>query len=64
MNPSPFHQKDLDDDLEEFIVSWAKEYPLNDPIRLVVHLRNRPPGMDAQSVIERAVDNYLLTERN
>jgi hypothetical protein len=36
MDPSPFHEKDLDYDLEEFIVSWATEYPLHDPIRLIV----------------------------
>jgi hypothetical protein len=58
MDPSPFHKKDLDDDLEEFIVSWATEYPLHDPIRLVVHLEN-PSGPDVQSVIERAVHNYF-----
>ena len=27
IDPSPFHEKDLDHDLEEFIVSWATEYP-------------------------------------
>jgi hypothetical protein len=59
MDPSPFHEKDLDDDLEEFIVSWATEYPLRDPIRLVVHLQSCLPGTDAQSVIERAVHNYF-----
>jgi hypothetical protein len=66
MDPSPFHKKDLDDDLEEFIVSWATEYPLHDPIRLVVHLENRPSGADVQSVIERAVHNYFAykTELN
>jgi hypothetical protein len=66
MDPSPFHQKDLDDDLEEFIVSWATEYPLHDPIRLVVYLRSPLPGTDAQSVIERAVHNYFAyrTELN
>jgi hypothetical protein len=58
MDPSPFHKKDLDDDLEEFIVSWATEYPLHGPIRLVVHLEN-PSGPDVQSVIERAVHNYF-----
>jgi hypothetical protein len=26
IDPSPFHEKDLDHDLEEFIESWAKEY--------------------------------------
>ena len=63
MDPSPFHEKDLDDDLEEFIVSWATEYPLHNPIRLVVHLQSRLPGIDAQSVIERAVHNYFCLSK-
>lgn len=36
MDPSPFHEKDLDHDAEEFIVSWAKEFPKNEPLALVV----------------------------
>jgi hypothetical protein len=59
MDPSPFHEKDLDDDLEEFIVSWATEYSLHQPLRLIVHLQERPPGADAQKVIEQAVHNYF-----
>lgn len=59
IDPSPFHEKDLDHDLEEFIVSWATEYPLHEPLRLVVYLQNRPPGATAQKVIERAVHNYF-----
>lgn len=59
IDPSPFHEKDLDHDLEEFIVSWATEYPLQEPIRLVVHVQNRPPGIDVQNVIERAIHNYF-----
>src|SRR5882762_7227068 len=66
MDPSPFHEKDLDHDLEEFIVSWATEYPLREPMRLVVHLQNRPARADAPSIIERAVHNYFAykTELN
>jgi hypothetical protein len=60
IDPSPFHRKDLDHDLEEFIVSWATEYPLNEPLRLVVYLQNRLSGMDAQNVIEQAVHNYFV----
>ena len=60
MDPSPFHEKDLDDNVEEFIVSWAKEYPLEDPVRLVVHLPNVTElGTDSRGVIERAVHNYF-----
>jgi hypothetical protein len=46
MDPSPFHERDLDDDAEEFIVSWAREYPAKGVIRLVIHLANAPPDTD------------------
>src|SRR5262245_11688636 len=59
IDPSPFHEKDLDDDLEEFIVSWAKEYPIEEPLRLVVYLQNAQLGKDAHAIIERAVYNYF-----
>jgi hypothetical protein len=59
MDPSPFHEKDLDDDAEEFIVGWAQEFPRRDPISLVVHV-NQPPGHgDAQHLVETAVHNYF-----
>jgi hypothetical protein len=43
LDPFPFREKDLDKDAEEFIVSWARELPQNQPIRIVVHL----PSMEA-----------------
>ena len=42
MDPSPFHERDLDDDAEEFIVSWAQEFPRRDPVSLVVHVNQLP----------------------
>ena len=38
MDPSPFHEKDLDGDAEEYIVSSANELPARTPLTLVVHL--------------------------
>jgi len=38
LDPSPFHDKDLDLDAEEFIVGWAKEVPRDQPLALRVHL--------------------------
>ncbi len=38
MDPSPFQEKDLDHDAEEFIVSWAREYAHRDRFALVVHV--------------------------
>jgi hypothetical protein len=37
-DPSPFNARDLDDDAEEFIVGWAREFRSNEPLRIVVHL--------------------------
>ena len=43
MDPSPFIEKDLDDDAEEFIVSWAQEFSPNAPIKLRIHwISGRP----------------------
>ena len=59
MDPSPFHEKDLDHDAEEFMISWALEFPLKDPISLVVHVNQLPAQGDAQKLIETAVHNYF-----
>ncbi|MCX6926333.1 MAG: hypothetical protein NT154_24470 [Verrucomicrobia bacterium] len=59
MDPSPFHEKDLDHDAEEFIVSWAREFPLDEPVALVVHQDALPQERDAQSMIQRAIHHYF-----
>ena len=59
MDPSPFHDKDLDHDAEEFIESWAKEFPVGEPVMLVVHLSEWPAGQEPQALVERAVHNYF-----
>src|SRR4051794_38558992 len=38
MDPSPFLEKDLDVDAEEFITGWARELPKEKPLALLVHL--------------------------
>lgn len=68
MDPSPFNEKDLDDDAEEFIVSWALEYPVSAPICLVVHLQQEPAMPKVQKLIQDVIHNYFahkadLTER-
>jgi hypothetical protein len=38
MDPSPFIEKDFYGDAEEFIVSWAQEFPSGDPLRLHIYV--------------------------
>jgi hypothetical protein len=59
MDPSPFHEKDLDHDAEEFILSWAREFPLHEPIALVVHLAELPQGSSPQPLVEQAIHHYF-----
>lgn len=59
MDPSPFHERDLDDDAEEFIVGWAQEFPRRDPVSLVVHVNQLPAHGDPQHLLETAVHNYF-----
>ena len=59
MDPSPFHEKDLDHDAEEFIISWAQEFHRKEPLELVVHLEKFPSGREPKRLIEDAVHNYF-----
>jgi hypothetical protein len=59
MDPSPFHERDLDDDAEEFIVSWAQEFPRRDPVSLVINVNQIPEQRDAQHLVKAAVHHYF-----
>lgn len=58
MDPSPFLQKDLDDEAEDFIVSWAREMPADEPITLRIYLDQWPPE-DPGQMVRTAVRNYF-----
>lgn len=57
LDPFPFHERDLDRDAEDFIVSWARELPANKAIHIVVHL----PAGEADSEHAREIDKALAT---
>lgn len=38
LDPSPFHERDLDQDAEDYIVGSAEESPRQHSLRLVIHL--------------------------
>ena len=59
MDPSPFHEKDLDHDAEEFILSWVQEYHRHDPVTLVIHVTEPVDSPGARGEVERAVHNYF-----
>lgn len=56
MDPSPFHQRDLDHDAEEFIVSWAQEHPRDEGLKLIIHLPQSPA---ADMKVQDSVQHYF-----
>lgn len=62
LDPSPFYERDLDQDAEEYIVDSADEYPLKHPLRLGIylpahHIHEQTP------VLAHAIHNYFATAR-
>lgn len=51
LDPSPFHERELDDGADAYIVDWARELPQAIPLRLVIHL----PGDEARKAQERGL---------
>jgi len=59
LDPSPFHEKDLDRDAEEYIVGWANELPPGTPLELVIRLPADQVAAAEKSDLSRAVGNYF-----
>lgn len=58
MDPTPFHHKDLDRDAEEFIESWALEFPQASRFHITVHLAQMP-AEDPTALVTEAIRNYF-----
>lgn len=55
LDPSPFTERDLDDDAEAYIVGWAREVDVRLPFRIVVHL----PASEAHKAQEHGLDSAI-----
>jgi hypothetical protein len=59
LDPFPFRERDLDKDAEEFIVSWARELPIDQPLRIVVHLPEAQAAAPEAREIGEALARYF-----
>jgi hypothetical protein len=60
MDPSPFVERDLDADAEEYIVSWARELPTDGDLELVIQL-SLPAPANRIAGVEDAVRRYFAS---
>ena len=62
MDPSPFENKDLNNDVEEFIVCSAQEFRPDQPLTLRIHLEQWP-AEDPTDLVRNSIHNYFALLR-
>ncbi len=63
-DPSPFHERDLDRDAEEYIVGTADEFRSTQPIQMVVHLPAEQMLATRSLDLEKAIQHYFTYRRD
>ncbi len=59
LDPAPFHERDLDADAEDYIISSAEEISRQRPLKLVIHLpADQVPQSNTHDLSE-AIHNYF-----
>lgn len=59
LDPSPFHQKDLDADAEDYIVGAARELPMREPLKLVLHIPHEQALSPEAAGLSRSIQGYF-----
>lgn len=59
IDPSPFRERDLDPDCEEFIVSWARETPPERSLRLEIRVDGAEPTAQQAADVASAVHSHF-----
>ena len=59
IDPSPFHERDLDPHAEEFIVDWADDMPRDAQLALLIHLGRTAGRADEATLLGDAIRQYF-----
>jgi hypothetical protein len=62
IDPSPFHERDLDPRAEEFIFDWGRDHPKDGSLALVVHLE-RAAGPPHEAIVLREAIHEFFRRR-
>jgi hypothetical protein len=62
IDPSPFRERDLDPNCEEFIVSWAREMPPDRDLRVEIRIDREQPPAELAAEVPHAVRSHFERE--
>lgn len=58
-DPSPFRERDLDDDFVEYIFASAREFPLASPLKIAIYIEDPESKYLSKDSIKEAIHSYL-----
>jgi hypothetical protein len=58
-DPSPFYEKDLDENAERYLVSWARELHPHADLRLTLYLREPPDDPQPGARLTQAIHHHF-----
>ena len=64
LDPSPFHEKDLDADAEDYIVGAVREFSLSTPLKLVLHMPEIEAAVAKAMDLETTIHRYFSYRRD
>jgi hypothetical protein len=59
LDPFPFREKDLDKEVDEYIVGWARELSNDPPIKIIIQLPEKQAHTKAVSELAEAFARYF-----
>jgi hypothetical protein len=59
-DPSPFHEKDLDDEADHYVFSAAREIGADKPMKLVIHLPPDDAKTPEAKALEQSIRGHFL----
>jgi len=60
LDPFPFRERDLDREAEEFIVAWARDLPIEQSIKILIHFPDDKTQRRAARELGEAFNRYFL----
>jgi hypothetical protein len=59
LDPSPFHEKDLDPDAEAYISEIVQDFPLAQPMKILIHLPCQEAECEEARTLEPAIQHHF-----
>jgi len=59
LDPAPFHEKDLDPDAEEYITGIVQDFPLAQPMKILIHLPCKESECEEAKTLQPAIRHHF-----